>query len=322
MFGVAVSWARGRREWHSEPMKSDRLSWAAFAACAAIWGSTFLVIRMGNDTVPPIWGACLRLALASVMLHGVMVVTRQKWPVGAQLRAALLYGFFEFCLSFPLLYWAEGRVSSGVGAIVFATAPTTAMVTSHFMGLDRIDGRKLAGAVLAFAGVAMIFWREAAVGVPMVGLVAAMGAALSAPLAGIALESAPAQSAIASNAVGATLGAVACGVFSMVFGERQIVPVTWGQAFPIVYLAVLGSVGAFVMFAWLVNQWGTTRCSFIGVVTPIIAVGLGAGVAHEALTLPTMVGASVVLVGVTLALTAPRTHAAKPETLASEPSKS
>ncbi|MFX8945882.1 hypothetical protein ABTN08_19625, partial [Acinetobacter baumannii] len=88
--------------------------------------------------------------------------------------------------------------------------------------------------------------------------------AFCAPLAGIALERAPAQSAIVSNAVGATFGAVACGLISVVLREKQVVPTSFGQAFPIVYLAVLGSVGAFVMFAWLVNQWGTTRCSFIG----------------------------------------------------------
>lgn len=292
--------------WHPEPMKTDRVAWAGFAVCAAIWGSTFLVIRVGNDSVPPLWGACLRLALATVMLHGVMLATRQKWPVGAQLRAASMYGIFEFGLSFPLLYWAEGRVSSGIGAIVFATCPVTAMIASHLTGLDRVDGRKLAGAALAFGGVATIFGREAASGVSLAGLLAACGAAVVAPLAGIALERAPAQSAVASNAVGSLIGAVVCGLASAGIGERVFLPTTFKQWFPIVYLAVLGSVGAFVIFAWLVNRWGTTRCSFIGVVTPIIAVALGAGLAHEALTPVTLFGATIVLAGVTLALTAPR----------------
>jgi drug/metabolite transporter (DMT)-like permease len=261
---------------------------------------------MGNSALPPVWASCLRLALASLILNGILLVTKQKWPVGAQLKAALFYGLFEFGMSFPLLYWAEARVSSGVGAIVFATCPVTAMVTSHILGLDRIDARKMTGAALAFIGVAMIFWREAAAGVSLAGLLAALGAGFSAPMAGIALERAPAQSAIASNAVGATLGTVVCGIISLALGEQLIMPTQFSQAFPIVYLAVLGSVGAFVMFAWLVNRWGTSRCSFIGVITPIIAVALGAGVAHEALTAATLIGAVIVLSGVALALTAPR----------------
>ena len=50
-----------------EPRSSGAAPWLAFATCCSVWGSTFLFIRIANDTVPPVWGAAVRLALAAVM---------------------------------------------------------------------------------------------------------------------------------------------------------------------------------------------------------------------------------------------------------------
>ena len=97
--------------------------WAAFAFCCSVWGSTFLFISIGNDTVPPFWAATLRLFMASLILFGGMAFRRIPRPRGAALRAAVGLGFFQFGLNFPLLYWGELTVPSSLSSIMFATIP-------------------------------------------------------------------------------------------------------------------------------------------------------------------------------------------------------
>jgi drug/metabolite transporter (DMT)-like permease len=84
--------------------------------------------------------------------------------------------------------------------------------------------------------------------------------------------------------------------------EHQVIPTTGREIFPVLYLAVAGSVGAFVMFAWLVNRWPTSTVSFLGVIIPVIAMALGSLVLHEPIAAGSLIGAVIVIVGVVIAL--------------------
>ena len=70
-------------------------------------GSTFLAIRIGNEAVPPVWSAILRLALATVLYTAIALLTRTPHPRGAAFRAAVVYGFLNYGVNFVLLYWGE-----------------------------------------------------------------------------------------------------------------------------------------------------------------------------------------------------------------------
>ncbi|HLK16728.1 MAG TPA: EamA family transporter [Fimbriimonadaceae bacterium] len=286
-------------------MNKPSLPYLAFAGCALIWGSTFLVIRVGNDTLAPLWACSLRLGLAALVLNLVLLVTGQRWPRGEGLRAAALYGFWEFGLSMPLLYWAEHVVSSGLAAVVFAICPVMAMFAAKGMGLESFSPQRLGAALIAFAGVGIIFWREFIHGGSPAGLVAIFLAAATAPIAGLTLQRGPRQSAIANNAIGSLVGFASSLVFSFVLRETHPLPTSVPQLVPVVYLALAGSAGAFVMFAWLVQRWPATTVAFIGVVIPVIAVVLGAVARNEAFAPGSLGGAIVVLAGVAVVLKAP-----------------
>src|SRR5207244_4202673 len=100
-------------------MKSSAVPAIAFAVCGLIWGSTFLAIRVGNETFPALWACALRLALATVVLGVILLVSRQPLPKGAALKSAFWYGFWEFGVSLPLLYWGEEFVPSGLAAVLY-----------------------------------------------------------------------------------------------------------------------------------------------------------------------------------------------------------
>jgi drug/metabolite transporter (DMT)-like permease len=78
------------------PNSRGPLPWLAFALCCSIWGSTFLFIRMSNGSLPPVWGAALRLSIATVLFALLGLLLRRPWPARHALPATLLYGAVNF----------------------------------------------------------------------------------------------------------------------------------------------------------------------------------------------------------------------------------
>jgi drug/metabolite transporter (DMT)-like permease len=292
----------------SEPPtpSSDARAWLAFAACGAIWGSTFLVISIGNDAVAPVWAATLRLLLAALLLFAVSLVRRVSLPRGRQLHAALGYGVMQFGVNFPLLYWGETIVPSGVSAVVYATIPLSSAIMARSFGLERLTVNRLVGAAVALVGVAVLFSSSFRGHVALPGLVAIFIGATAAGLGTILLKRAPTQDPFAANAVGCTVGAVMAGAASFLLREPHSFPSTFAAAWPIVYLAIAGSLGAYVIMSWLIGHWPVTRTAYVTVIVPVIALGLGALLRQERLTLPALAGAALVLVGLLVGVRAPR----------------
>ena len=275
-----------------------------FVACALIWGSTFLAIRFGNEATPPVWAATIRLALASVLLFAITGAFRMSLPRGEALRGAALWGFFNLGVNLSLLYIGETTVPSGISAVLFATVPQTTALLAAAFGVERLVARKLIAAIVAIGGVAIIFAGELGVAVPFAGLLTVFAAASAAALANVLLKRAPKQQVIPLNAIGTAVGAIVCLVVSVLLGESHAIPVTMSAWLPILYLTIAGSLGAFVLFSWLVTHWSVSNASLLGVTVPIIAVILGGLVKGEQPAALTYVGAAVVISAILIALRA------------------
>lgn len=289
----------------SAPERRDPLPWLAFGACGAIWGSTFLVISLGNDALPPIWAATLRLALAAVLLTIVTRLRGHALPRGAALRAALGYGVAQFGVNLPLLYWAEKVVPSGLAAVVYATTPLTSALMTRALGMERLTATKILGSTVALAGVALLFSSSFQGHVALVGLIAIFIAATTSGAGAIVLKRGPHQDPFGANAVGSALGAVICGVLSFALGEDHALPATFAAAWPLLYLTLAGSLGAYVLMSWLVGRWPVTRMSYVAVIVPVIALALGALVRGERVGGAGLAGAALVLVGLLIGMRQP-----------------
>jgi drug/metabolite transporter (DMT)-like permease len=281
----------------TDPPASRATPWIAFAACGAIWGSTFLVISIGNDALAPVWAAGLRLALAALLLAGWSRLRGVPLPRGPALRAALGYGVFSFGVNFPLLYWGEKRVPSGLSAVFYATVPLSSAFLAAAFRLERLTPAKVLGALTAFAGVAVLFAGGFRGHVAPAGLVAILAATTAAALGTVLFKRGPRQDAIAANAPACAVGAVISLAISVATGEPHALPATAAAAWPLLYLTLAGSLGAFVIMSWLVHHWPVTRTSYVTVVVPVLAMGLGSLVRHEPLTATDAAGAAVVLAG-------------------------
>lgn len=281
----------------------------AFATCTVIWGSTFLFISIGNDTVPPMWAATLRLAIAALVMVALVLALGRGFPRGPALRAAAWYGLFQFGLNLPLLYWGQLSVPSGLAAVVYASIPITSALIARAFGIERLDALKLTGALVALGGVVILFAGQLGARVTALPLLAIFLATVFAALGSTMLKRGPRQDPLAANAVGATVGAPACLLASLVLREARPLPTQWVQLYPILYLAIVGSVIAFVVFAWLLNHWDVSTIAFIGVMVPVIAVALGALVRQEEFRREHVAGSILVLAGVLIAIASDRHRA-------------
>lgn len=277
-------------------------TYAAFAGTCLIWGSTFLAIRFGTESVPPIWGATIRLSIASVLCFLVMKLTGGSFPRGPGLRAAFWFGALNLGVNFALLYWGEQTVPSGAAAVIYATIPITSGLFSAMLGVHPLNRAQLISAAIGLSGVALIFSGELQAGGPVAALAGVFTGATLASFSTVLVKKAPPQSTWALNSFGAAIGACVCFAASLLLREPRQWPhgtAGWG---PILYLAILGNVGAYGLFGWLITKWRVTSASVSALIIPVIAVILGAIVKGEAPPGATYAGAALVLVGVALAL--------------------
>jgi len=248
--------------------------------------------------------------VAALVLVVLVIARGRALPRGAALRSAAGFGLFQFGLNMPLLYWAETLVPSGLTAVVYATIPITSALIASGVGLERFDPLKIAGALVSLAGVATLFRDRLGDRVTALPVIAIYAATVCAALGSVVLKRGPRQDAVATNAIGAAVGAPVCLLGSFLLHESRAWPTHWVEIYPILYLAIVGSVVAFVVFAWLVNHWNVSSISFIGAVVPVIAVALGVLVRGEEFHRGHLLGAALVLAGVAIAIASDRRRAA------------
>jgi drug/metabolite transporter (DMT)-like permease len=219
---------------------------------------------------------------------------RRPWPRGAQLEAAIWFGVVDFGISLPLLYWGEQHVPSGIAAVLYATIPLTTALFARLFGLEPLRSRIVIASIVAIVGVWLLFSSSVGGALDPVRLIAVFFAATTAGLAGVLLKRAPGADPFATNVWAHGVGAIMCYGVSLLLREHQSIP--QGAAWiPIGYLTIVGSLGAFATFAWLIAHWPVTRISFISVIVPVVALVLGIVVLHERPGSTALLGSVVIL---------------------------
>lgn len=280
---------------------------ALYVMLCLIWGSTWLVIKVGYGGLGPFNVAALRFFLAGLVLAPIVRLLRARWPATRTEWAVVLWvGLVLFAADYGLIYWGEQFLDSGMTSILFALLPLVTIGFAHFyVPGDRITARKLAGSVLAFAGIVALFGDRVRLDPEGIGpMLAILASTVCAAAAGVASKRHGATlHPAALNAPAMLIGAAALAVVSLAVGDGLVLPreaSTWAA---IGYLAIAGSVVTFLAYFTLLKTWSVTSLSFISVFTPAIAVFLGFFFLDERPTLSSAAGAVLILGGVALALT-------------------
>ncbi|MGE5414800.1 MAG: EamA family transporter [Syntrophomonadaceae bacterium] len=280
----------------------------AFAAVYVLWGSTYLAIRIGVETIPPFLLAGLRHLTAGVILYAwVRGTKRAPGPEPRHWRSAALVGGLLLLGGNGLVTWAEQRVPSGLAALIVASVPLWMTLIDAVLSRQRPHGVLLAGLAMGLSGIAFLAapGRFAGGGrVDPLGAAALLTAALLWAIGSlvsrrVALPSstllATAMEMVAGGAILLTVAGV-----SGEIGRVSLAAVSARSVLALGYLIVAGSLLGFSAYIFLLGATTPARVSTYAYVNPVVAVFLGWLVAGEGVTPRTLVAAAVIVASVAL----------------------
>lgn len=269
-----------------------------------IWGSTWLVIKVGLEDAPPLWSAALRFLLAATLLYGINYVAKQRYPIGWRNKwRAAWPGIFTFFGSYALTYMGEDYISSALAAILFAVFPFFVMALMPLMvKTERVGFMSLIGALVGFGGTILIFAEPVQVeSSALIGMIFLILSPICAAIGSVSvkayLHSAPVFPMITLQM---TVGAILMTLCAIIFEPFSDFKSTTSSVGAILFLAIFGSIITFGGYFWLLKQLRLVTMSMIALITPVVAMFMGYVFLKEKLTIENYIGAALVLMGVAI----------------------
>ena len=254
-------------------------NWHLFAACVAIWSTTWHAITYQIGPIAPEVGVALRFSLAGACVLAACAWrgTSLRMPGSNHARLAL-QGMLLYGVSYVCVYHAEGYVPSGLVAVGYSASPLIVGFGARLAFGAALSRRFVLGGAIGLSGVALIFWPELAA---THGDDAALrGAAFT--VAAVLLSAAGSLSTSRNSVRGLAFwpamgfgmlyGGATCGLIALAMGRSFALPAALSWWLSLAYLALAGSVLAFACFLSLQNRLGPGRAGTVGVMTPILAL--------------------------------------------------
>lgn len=272
----------------------------AYILVVLIWSTTPLAIQWSSEGVSFMAAVALRMSLALIVALAVLVWLRRGalftrpgvWKV--YLVASL--GIFP---NMPLVYWSAQFVPSGLMAVIFALSPfVTGLLSMVILRENPFDRLKVLALLVALVGLMIIFWGQLRVDVRSVYGIS--GLLLSCVLFGASSVTLKRLNE-GTDAFRQTAGALLFSLPGLLLtwwwwdGEWPG-PMSERTLWALIYLSVCGSVLGFTLFYYVLNHLSPSSVSLITLVTPVLALFIGAQVAQERLTASLLVGAMLVIV--------------------------
>jgi drug/metabolite transporter (DMT)-like permease len=271
---------------------------ARLVLLAAIWGASFLFVRIAAPVIGPVATADLRMLIAGAALLAYYAVTGFDAQWRLRWRQYLAIGVLNSAVPFLLYAYAALELSVGLLAVLNATSPMWAALLGIVALREALTKRRLAGLIVGMAGVAIVSGPEAST--RWLSIAAGLGAALCYALTGIALKrwghGAPARGmAVGTQLTGGLL----------LLPLLAISPpgnITLGVAGAMLALGVVCGALAYVLYFRLVADIGATGALTVTYLIPLFGILWGALALGEALTAARVLGAIVVTLGTVLVL--------------------
>ncbi len=255
-------------------------AWLLFLVPCVIWGTTWLVIKFQLGVVAPEASVAYRFGIASLLLFGWCLLrgVGLRFDAGAHASFALL-GLLNFGINYVLVYLSEGYLTSGLVAVLFALLVFWNLAGARVFFGSPAPRAVVAGAALGLLGVALLFWPDLAglhpapgrglgVALALLGsLVASSGNLFSQRLYGRGVPIVP------STAWAMGYASLAVGLYCAVRGIPFAFDPSPAYLASLLYLAVFGSVFAFVAYLTLLRRIGAGRAGYTAAVIPVVAMG-------------------------------------------------
>ncbi len=297
----------------------NKAAWAAFWAVGFIWGSSFLLISIGVEDVPATQLVLVRVLIAAIGLNIVRWFRGKRLPRDwGTIRAFILIGGGNAAIPYTLISLGEQTISSGMAAVLQATASFFTLIIAHFAFTDeRMTWHKVAGLILGFIGVIILSSSSIEGGEInqeiLLGQLAIVAASLF-----YATFIVYSRKVITRNidpiviSSGTFLPAVGWACLFMLLepllGGRAFVPPVELPARALLAVLVLGFFNTFIaylFFYFIIQQLGSFRASMVTYVVPVVGLVLG-GMVGEEITPVMIIGAVMIFIGIAVVNVRPR----------------
>jgi drug/metabolite transporter (DMT)-like permease len=269
---------------------------------AAIWGSSFMFIKIAVRDIPPSTALLGRLALATIALLAVSLLRTPVRETASAFRAYALplvvVGVVNTALPVYLIFWAETRIDSGTTAVLQAVAPLgTALFAFLFVHAERVRGQRLVGLFLGLAGVALLVGTlpGGSIVAGLAVVVSALCYAAAGLYTGLRLAEVPTLSVALGTLAVATLVVLPAGIL-----QSPTETPGWKPIASIVVLGLVGTAFAYLLYYELVSGAGASRAILITYLVPSAALLYGVVFLDEALTVEAVAALALILGGVAL----------------------
>ncbi|MBK9124098.1 MAG: DMT family transporter [Chloroflexi bacterium] len=285
-------------------------AWVSFWLVAAIWGSSFLLIRVGVEHFTPGQIAVIRCVIAAIGLNAVMLARGKRYPrdLGVWIAFAIV-GFGNAALPYWLIGLGERTIESALASVIQSTVPMFSLVIAHFALADeRVNTQKILGLLMGFIGVTVLALRQTGSGHEnaLGGMLMVVGASLCYAILTVYTRRRLSNNIEPIVIAGSTFilsvpAALALMLLEPVLGVQvaaDVGPMSGEAIGSVLVLGLLNTFIAYLFFYYIIRELGAFRATNVTYVVPVFGVVLGALVLREQIDIALVAGAGLILSGI------------------------
>lgn len=277
---------------------------------AALWGPSFLFIKVAVQDFPPMTLVAIRLTTAAIVLYAILRLNGKNLPAGWDFwKKFFIMGFFANALPFTLFSFGEKFADSGAASILNGTTPIfTVLIAHYFVSDERLDSARLGGVLVGFVGILLIFFPDFQAllrgeglsgGMATVGLLAFI---VASACYGISIVYARLNMRGLPPLVGPTAQLIAAAILilpiALIFEKPYLLTPGLPAIGSSLVLGFFGTAMAYLVYYRLIDSAGATFISLVTYLLPPIGVILGVVFLHEKPGWYSLIGLSFIILGV------------------------
>jgi drug/metabolite transporter (DMT)-like permease len=277
---------------------------AAFILLGLIWGSSFAWIKIAVAELPPATLVAWRMSLGAIGMVALLLVIRVPWPrVGRAWLPLAVMGAINAAIPIFLISWGEQFVDSGTAAVLNSLVPIFSLILAGLvLRTEPVTLLRVGGLVLGFIGTALLAGRELELRTDSSGLIGALAVVLAAVsyAAGASYARYRIRSTHRYLVAAGTLvfAAIYMWGLALVTDGGVILPVQLDTIVAVLWLGILGSFVAYLLFFFLIEHLGATMASMVTYMFPVIGVAIGVVALGERMDASLLIGTALVVVGI------------------------
>lgn len=280
--------------------------WGLLAVLVVLWGSNFMFMKIGVESVPPATLAAARLVIGALIL--VAVVRAQGYsfpPFGPVWGVYTVIAVIGNSLPFWLIAWGQVTVDSAVAGILMAIMPIATLVMAHFFAGEFMTRNRVIGFVLGFIGIIVLTGPAALAGmggspIRIISQLAILAGALCYAAQSVVVRVKLHGNVMVASAAIITIAAFISLPFALLVDRPWQVSPSTGSVLAVIWIGIGPTALATITYLKLIGSAGPTFMSMVNYCVPVVALFLGVALMGEAPSANAYTGLIVILAGIAI----------------------